>query len=62
MTTLRLVEALGLDIAKANLHCLVAVAFANPDLRDNTRPDFQHSDWDDRTRLIKNLGHADLST
>jgi hypothetical protein len=62
MAALWLVEALWLHFAKAKLHRLVTVAFANPDLCDYTRSDFDYRYRYDCASLVEYLGHPDLAT
>ena len=57
-----LVDLLGLDLAEAQLHGLVAVGGLRLDLAHRVRLSLDHGHGDELVLLVEDLGHADLLT
>jgi hypothetical protein len=62
MAALWLVQAFGLDFAKTDLDCLVAIALTYSDLSNDTWSDLDYRYRNHGACLVKNLSHADLTT
>ena len=55
-----LVDLLGLDLAEAQVHGLVAVGGLRLDLAHRVRLGLDHGHGDELVLLVEDLGHADL--
>jgi hypothetical protein len=62
VTTTRPISLATRELPEADLDGIIAISTHSSDLRNNTRPSFNHRDGDDDAVSIIDLRHSDFST